>query len=220
MRYASWLFTAVLTLGLFGPLGSRAQDTTSTKVRAAFRPLFQFDSRYTFINGRSVQFFGMRLGAQKGRDILAIGFYGIGDPLRRDSVRLEGVGVRNTLAELNYAGFTYQHIFVDTRWWQVSTPMMIGLGTASTRYLDPDGTSVPWSKNEVVSLEPMVKVDFKFFSWLYLDTGAGYRLLLSRDDRIQRTYSAWTYDLGIMVRLGQLMRSARDTIKEKRKQQE
>lgn len=79
MRSASAIAVQVLLLAALVPVTCLAQDSTRTKVKAAFRPLFQFDSRYTFINGRSVQFFGMRLGAQKGNDILAIGFYGIGD---------------------------------------------------------------------------------------------------------------------------------------------
>ncbi|MFZ1688374.1 MAG: hypothetical protein WAU70_13175 [Flavobacteriales bacterium] len=200
------------------PMFASAQDglPPPTKVKAGFRPLFQFDTRYTFIDRRSVQFYGIRLGAQKGRDILAIGFYGIGDPLRRDSVLLVGVGVRNTVAQLDYAGLTYQHLFVDSRYWQISLPVLLGLGSATTRYVQADNSTALWSRNEVVSLEPMAKVSFKFFSWLYLDTGAGYRLLFSEDPRIQRTYSAWTYDLGLVVRLGQLYRSAREGLKAKR----
>lgn len=200
------------------PLCLAAQDSVvaAVKVKAGFRPLFQFDTRYTFIGGRSVQFYGMRLGAQKGREILAIGFYGVGDPLRRDSVLLEGVGIRNTVAQLDYVGLTYQHLFVDSRFWQVSLPVLVGLGSATTRYVQEDNSTVLWSRNEVVSLEPMAKVSFKFFSWLYLDTGGGYRLLFSEDPRVQRTYSAWTYDLGLVVRLGQLYRSAREGLKQRR----
>lgn len=207
---------AMLLLQLNATLLSQDSLQGPAKIKAAFRPLFQIDTRYTFIDRRSVQFYGIRLGAQKGRDILAIGFYGVGDPLRRDSVLLPGVGVRNTLAQLDYAGLTYQHIFVDTRYWQISLPVLVGLGSATTRYVGDDDRTVLWSRNEVASLEPMAKVSFKFFSWLYLDTGAGYRLLFSKDPRIQRTFSAWTYDLGLVVRLGQLYRSAREGLKQRR----
>jgi hypothetical protein len=57
-----------------------ASHRDSTERKAAFKVILNFDARRTFVNDASVRFNGLRIGAQRGKDIIALGFYGFGEP--------------------------------------------------------------------------------------------------------------------------------------------
>ena len=73
-------------------LGHGQRD--SAEVRAAFKVVLNFDARRTWVNDASVRFNGLRLGAQRGRDLVALGLY---------------ISVLNQAPESPYFAQTLQH---------------------------------------------------------------------------------------------------------------
>lgn len=188
--------------------GQREQrDTTSTPVRKAeFRVLFNFDFRQTHVNSDAVRFYGFRIGAQKGRDIIAIGFYGLGDPYIQQKVDLGEFGVRDLISEFDFTTVTYERLLIDSKRWQVGVPVSIGLGNYRKSYRDPEERLVPYSTNELVPLELSCHADYNLFWWVFIGVGGGYRYVLAAEQETTIALSNWTYYGKVGLRVGEVVK--------------
>lgn len=212
-----------LLLFLVFPAMAHAQgaDTTSARTRANFKVLLNFDSRRTQVDGEGARFFGLRVGAQRGRDIIAIGFYGLSDPfIREDVVRPDAGDTADLQLGISYAGLTYERILYDSRRWQLSVPLQLGLGNVTVDMRDSADVFRPLARQEVTVVEPGVKGAFKLFFWLYLTAGAGYRQAITKDRDARDIYSDFTWNYGISIKLGEIYRYTKRRIKERKNGQE
>jgi hypothetical protein len=186
-------------------------DLTITKRKAAFRVIFNFDFRRTFVDAEPVRFYGFRLGAQRGRDIVSLGFYGLGDPYLREEVQLEGVGVRDLQTRFDYAGIGYERILFDNKRWEIGAPIAIGLGNYRTSYRDLDDPDafIAYSSNELVPVEAGVHVDYKIFWWAFIGVGGGYRYVLADDPVVTVALSDFAYYFKVGLRVGEMAKRVR-----------
>lgn len=193
-----------------GP-ATMAQDslTTRTSHKVAFRVVFNFDFRSTYVNTDPVRFYGFRLGAQRGNDLLGIGFYGMGDRYIQEDVVLPGIGTRELHTDFDYTALTYERIFITTRRWQVGIPVSIGLGNYRKSYLNDEQKLVPYSTNELVPFEASLHADYNVFWWVFIGVGGGYRHVLAADMDATKTLSDWTYYVKAGVRLGEVVKRVR-----------
>ena len=180
-----------------------------TKRKAAFRTLFNFDARRTFVNAEPVRFYGFRLGAQRGKDVVSIGFYGLGDAYVREAVELEGIGTRDLRTNFDYVGLGFERLLVDARRWQVGVPLSLGLGNYRTSYLDNDDITRTWTVNELVPVEASLHVDYNVFWWAFIGVGGGYRYVLASERDVTVSLSDWTYFLKVGLRFGEIVKRAR-----------
>lgn len=218
------LLAALLLLaGL--PAAAQEVDTAGTsppkRVRAGYRPIFNFDTRRTHVDGENAKFNGFRIGAQRGKDIIAVGFYGLATPFIEEDVLLADVpDTTSSRLKIDYVGLTYERIVFDSRKWQISIPVQLGLGSVSMDYLDSTEVYRPYARQEVVPVESGVKGAFKLLFWLHLTAGVGYRHVFTRDRLAGATYSNLTWNYGISIKLGEIVRYASRKIKEKNDGQE
>jgi hypothetical protein len=197
---------AMLIHLLFVVLSACAQQEAKVRTKAAFRVIFNFDYRNTTVNAERVRFYGLRLGAQRGRDILAIGFYGLGDDYIQPAVPVDGVGIREHHTDFDFVALSYERLLIDTRKWQVGVPVAVGLGTYRRSYLNEKGLLVPYAVNELVPIEATLHADYSIFRWLFIGAGAGYRHVLAADRAATVTLSDWTWYGKVGLRLGVLVK--------------
>ena len=197
-----------LALALGGSLSGFGQvdSTAIIERKAEFRVLFNFDFRQTHVNSDPVRFYGFRIGAQKGRDIIAIGFYGLGDPYVQPMVDLGGLGVHDLVSEFDFTTVTYERLLVDSKRWQVGVPVSVGLGNYRKSYRDPEGRWIPYSTNELVPLELSCHADYNVFWWVFLGVGGGYRHVLAAERETTTELSNWTYYSKIGIRIGEIVK--------------
>ena len=214
------LLVGVIMLGLpWGVMAQGAADgapsmgPTSTPRKAAFRVLFNFDFRRTFVDGEPVRFYGFRLGAQRGKDIVAAGLYGLGDPYVREDVELEGVGTRDLRTNFDFAGISYERLLLDAKRWQIGIPFVVGLGNYRTSYQDSLRTTRTWSSNELVPIEASLHVDYNLLWWLFFGVGGGYRHVIAAERDVTVSLSDWTYYFKAGLRVGEIMKRARKELR-------
>ena len=116
-----------LLLSLPWPVMSQMADQPSlltetdgvriTERKAGFRVIFNFDFRRTFVNGESVRFYGFRLGAQRNKDIIAVGIYGLGDPYVQENSTLGPHTSVDVVTDFDFAGISYERLLIDTKRW-------------------------------------------------------------------------------------------------------
>jgi len=190
-------------------------DLTITTRKAAFRVIFNFDFRRTFVDTEPVRFYGFRLGAQRGRDIVSFGVYGLGDPYLRTAVELDGVGTRDLQTRFDYAGIGYERILFDSKHWEIGLPVAIGLGNYRTSYRDLEDPDVfiPYSSNELVPMEGGVHVDYKVFWWAFIGVGGGYRYVLADDPVVTVALSDFAYYFKVGLRIGEMTKRVRKELR-------
>lgn len=213
----------VLAIGSFIGTTALAQDiapappTDPGHPHAAFKFILNLDAREQVVLGSPMKFFGLRLGALKGHNIVALGVYGLDDPfldtgvpaleLHRDSVDLR--------TSFSYLSLTYERIVLDTKRWQLSVPVMLGHGNVRVEYRDTADVFEAYARREVVPLESGVRAAYKLFFWLYLQGGVGYRRVLTTDLRVNNVYSGFVWSSGISIKLGKIYNYARERLKER-----
>jgi hypothetical protein len=166
------------------------------------------------VNNASVRFNGIRLGAQRGRDIIALGFYGLGDPYIQPAVDLGDLGVRQFYTRFNYAGLTYERLLIDVKRWQVGVPLSVGLGNYKTSYLDSTGAEIAYGVNELVPIEATLHADYNLFWFVFIGVGGGYRYVLAADPEATATLSDWTWYAKVGLRFGEVVKRVRYRLKE------
>ncbi len=208
-----WLYILMLIMP-FWVHAAQLTEPDSTKRRAAFKVILNFDARRTFVNNASVRFNGFRVGAQRGKDIIALGFYGLGDPYIQPAVDLGELGVRQFYTRFNYTGLTYERLLIDVKRWQVGIPLSVGLGNYKTSYLDSTGAEIAYGVNELVPMEATLHADYNLFWFVFIGVGGGYRYVLAADPEATSTLSDWTWYAKVGLRFGEVVKRVRYRLKE------
>lgn len=204
MRQVCVLFACLLF-----ELGFAQADTVLAPPKAAYRVLFNFDFRRTYVNADPVRFYGFRLAAQRDNDVIGLGFYGLGDPYIQTEQQVPGIGERELRTEFDFTAFSYERLLVNTARWQIGIPLSVGLGNYRRSYVEPDGRQVALSTNELVPLEASLHIDYNILWWVFIGVGGGYRHVLAADPAATRTLSDWTYYLKAGLRLGEVVKRVR-----------
>jgi hypothetical protein len=205
------MMRATLFILLLGDaLASYALDADSTEAKAAFRIVVNFDARRTWVNDASVRFNGIRIGAQRGRDLIALGFYGLGDPYIQPAVDLGDLGVQEFYTRFNYTALTYERLLIDSKRWQAGIPIAFGLGNYRTSYRDTtSGNEIAYGVNELVPIEATLHADYNVFWFIFVGAGAGYRYVLAADPAATQKLSDYTYYFKVGLRFGEVVKRVR-----------
>ncbi len=190
-------------------------ETDTAKVQAAFKVVLNFDARRTWVNDASVRFNGLRIGAQRGRDLIALGFYGLGDPYIQPSVDLGTLGKREFYTRFSYTALTYERLIIDSKRWQAGIPISVGLGNYRTSYRDStNGTEIAYGVNELVPVEAYLHADYNLFWFIFVGAGAGYRYVLAADPAATRKLSDYTYYFKVGLRFGEVVKRVRKSLRD------
>jgi hypothetical protein len=179
------------------------EDLTITKRKAQFKMMLTFDFRRTWVNAEAVGFYGMRIGAQKNKDIIALGFYGLSTPFIQPEVDLgNALGVRKLRTQFDFTTLTYERILMDTRRWQLGLPVGVGLGNYRTSYRTDEGDYRAYTTNELVPVDASLYLNYKITWWGFIGIGGGYRYVYAYDRNISNNLSDWTWFAKAGLRFG------------------
>jgi hypothetical protein len=211
------LLSAIMTLMTTNaqtPASAQNDGVVITERKAQFKLMLTFDFRRTWVNKEHLGFYGLRIGAQKGKDIIALGFYGIGIPFltyyTQPEVDLGELGIRELRTDFDFTTLTYERIILETERWQWGVPFGIGLGNYHTSYRDDDGNFRAYTTNELLPVDLSIYLNYKITWWAFLGTGGGYRYVYARDPDISANLSNWTWFVKGGLRFGAIYQRYRD----------
>ena len=193
----------ILVTGVL-PFLTMAQNDglTITERKAQFKVMVNFDFRRTWVNADPVGFYGFRIGAQKNKDVIALGFYGLSTPYVQQDIDLDELGEREVRTNFDFTTITYERILLETRRWQLGIPIGVGLGNYRTSYRDDDGSFRAYTKNELLPVDLSLYLNYKITWWGFIGVGGGYRYVYAKDDRISTSLSNWTWFAKAGLRFG------------------
>ena len=200
-------FFVVLTCLLLAgsTLQADSLDTEPVKKRMV-KPVFNFDTRYSFIDHETVRLSGLKFGLEwKEKVRTGLGLYLLSTPLTRQINPPNGATAPLT-ATLRFgyiAGFG-EYIIFQNKKWELSTPNQVGFGNLFYEYKDATGHYQRTDQQRILLLEPSVTGHYKIFYWLGLGAGAGYRQVLIPENSLAHDLDAPIYYFKVKLFLGDL----------------
>jgi hypothetical protein len=176
-----------------------AQDSVVSK---KWKFTFQFDNRFSSINGTDITIFGAKAGLQY-ENLLR---FGIGGSFIISPVAVEYFNKRTKTTENDKINFWYGSVFVDyiiykNSRWECFVTEQIGYGTPNfTR-------ETKRLKNDIVSdvelslfvNEVSGQANYKITNWIGLGAGFGYRHILNSNSVLKSTFNAPIYIVKLVL---------------------
>ncbi len=201
---------------VFAQVQDSIPEVEKTKKERSIRKskmYFALDASRSFLSEPNVRFNGIKIGVElmeKHRVGLAI--YGLTNQVRfmGEIDQDEYPASTDTLYfNFSYASVFYDHVWLRTKRWELTTPFHIGIGGIDISYLDTAGVrSSPFLSTNSVMMGFGGSAQFKLLRWVALGTGAGYRQMLTRDENIGKSLNAPFYQLQLKILLGEIYRMA------------
>lgn len=185
MRQAILLLLCLL-LGADKVAGAPAPDSSFVR-QAHRRPVFQFDQRFSLLNGKVVGINGLKVGVDwDGRLRTGLGVYLLSGSVPTNAPLPPNLppSTRDELRFRYVVGYG-EYVLIGNPRWELSTPVQLGIGRFYSRYQLPDGTVTRSSKERIYILEPSVAGHFRIFRWVGVGAGAGYRQMLFINDKLE-----------------------------------
>lgn len=210
----SLLLRIVLGSTLLGPVAGRAQPAPAASpdsVRphpARHRVVVQYDSRYAILNQHLTTINGLKLGVEfknRFRGGGALYFLSTGVPTRqaRPTNAAEGTAAQ---LRFRYLAAYGDYLLLNTPRWELSTNLLLGLGSSFVRYTTPDGTAANTPREFLGVVEPSVATQLRVFHWAGLGAGAGWRQPIFVPAPIRRELDGPVFYLRAKLFLGDLLK--------------
>ncbi|UOQ52545.1 hypothetical protein [Hymenobacter cellulosivorans] len=212
MKHAlkSWLLLGALAGAL--PLAAQDADSTSSiKKQAHRRIVFQFDNRYSIIDGKLVGINGLKLAVEwRGRLRAGAGGYLLsnGIPSQEEVPAHYPSGTRSEL-RFRYVAAYAEYLFIRSNRWELSAPLQLGVGRFFTNFTEPGGAQSKDAKSTVWLMEPSVSSHFRVFPWFGIGVGAGWRETLFVERNLDETLDGPIFYGRVKLFLGDLYKTAR-----------
>lgn len=134
------------------------------------------DSRHSYLRGKPIDIFGLRVGADYKKTAGYIGFYATAFQDKTDNmyeyVYLSGIG------EYRW--------FKNYRWFVTQT-VQVGVGSASLSFKQPDGT-YDYRDPMIIPFETGVNATFRVWRFLGVSAGVGARFSLTPNSYFSASY--------------------------------
>lgn len=167
-----------------------------------------YDSRYSVINRHFTTINGLKLGVElKNRLRLgaAVYFLSTGVPTRQARPDNAADDVPAELRFRYLAAYT-EYVLLETRRWELSSHLQLGLGSAHVRYETEEGAFDRTPREFMGVVEPTVAAQLRVFPWAGAGAGVGWRQPVFVPGTIQRELNGPVFYLRAKVFLGDLKR--------------
>ena len=219
LRHLFLLFGLVVANGLRGFAQAPAPTRADTVLRRPAilrlphnRFVAQYDSRYSILNHHFTTINGLKLGIEfknRFRTGAAIYFLSTGVPTRRakpDNAAEEADAQLRFRYLAAYAGYA----LLETRRWELSANLQLGLGSAYVLYETFDGDLDKTPREFMGVVEPALAAQLRVFRWAGVGTGLGWRQPVFVPGAIQKELNGPVFYLRGNLFLGELIKVLKD----------
>jgi hypothetical protein len=191
-------------------------DSLKKEKKIAF--VFKLDNRFSYAKDQMISIYGFRTGVRLfGRHEFGVGFNWLGSQniyevpnqiLEDRSIPLQGRFF------YKYFGIFYEPIIYKKNRWTLSTPLQFGGGKAGIKIFNPQNNDFIQKKEiQYLLFEPTFNADYKFWRFLGIGMGAGYRFAFSTQEIVNESLSRPVFILKLKVYLFEIF----DALKKKNK---
>lgn len=171
------------------------------------------DSRNSFIDNSIVNIFGAKAGLRFNKKLsFSIGYYQLYNPPKSFS---EDVHYINSLGsqyiirkglKMYYFSANIEYAFYETKHWQLSMPLQIGIGKTFYQYT-AENIKHRTDENLNFIYEPTIAVDYKIVKWVGLSADFGYRFMIKDTGRLNKQFTSPICTFGIAIYYSEIFKS-------------
>lgn len=178
------------------------------------RPRFvaQYDSRYSIINHHFTTINGLKLGVEfknRFRTGAAVYFLSTGVPTRQVSPPDASPAFQAQI-RFRYLAAYAGYALLETRRWELSGNLQLGLGSAYVLYQNQAGDQVKTPRAFMGVVEPTLAAQLRVFQWAGAGTGLGWRQPFFVPVAIQHELNGPVFYLRANLFLGELVKVLKD----------
>ncbi|MCZ2356756.1 MAG: hypothetical protein LC115_08735 [Bacteroidia bacterium] len=178
-------------------------DSTENKHKIRF--LIGLDARNSFVADQKARIGGIRMGLELNKKYrFGLGIYGTEPPVTKAvhvyiPHKSDPVHVSATI-RLNYFAAFFEYVWYQSKHWELSTPLIAGLGTISVKAIRLDLPNDPPQQFKGITLlgEAAITGHYKIFPWIGIGGGIGYRKLLA-SPLVSKNFDSFIYILKIKI---------------------
>ena len=171
----------------------------------------KIDSRNSFIDNNRAVILGFKAGLDYNDKLkFGLGYNLIYPRAKKFDKKVYFINSNNindsTIASihLNYFSFHTEFIYYQTKRWEFSIPLLIGVGQTYYKY-SYLGEKYKIEKSAVFIYEPAVSVEYKISKWIGVGTGVGFRFMATNSNLLNRKFTSPTYAFKLLIYYNELM---------------
>ncbi len=175
----------------------------------------KIDTRNSFVYNSRIKIFGVKAGLNYGKRLhVGIGYNQI-YPFARSSknfkkqvyyARPDQIADSVTaLLKLFYFSAHVEYIFYQSKHWQLSLPLQIGVGQTYYRY-QLFGRREKNDGHACFIYEPAVSTEYRFFKWIGVGGDVGFRFMLTNDKALNQKFNSPTYAFKLLIYYNELFK--------------
>ena len=191
------------------------RDTTETAPLIKTTFVFSFDARRSVIRDQKAKIGGIKIGLDFKNKIRAgLGFYGWTGPFEDTIIINEEPPDQDTVLAgiaFNYVSPYLEYIIYQNKKVELSMPIQFGFGDVSVQYKYKNGNIETPIKKSVGVFVISLTGYYKFFTWLGIGGGVGYRNILTKQKLIRKTFNAPVYIVKIRIFPGPIIAMLKET---------
>lgn len=168
--------------------------------------VFKLDNRFSYAANQSISIYGFRTGIRLfGKHEVGIGLNWLGSRNVFDLLLNKPDGsILNGKGRLfyRYLGLFYEPILYNKKRWTISFPIQFGGGKAGAIVSDAQNNHfIERRESSYLITEPSLNIDYKFWRYLGVGTGAGYRFAFSKQEIVQNNLTRPVFILKLKIYL-------------------
>ena len=208
--YRTLLLLALL-LSVCTDVKAQFLDSIKTSFSHTPRPDLKIDSRNSFITQYYAQIMGVKAGLNFNNTVkLGVGYNWLASRITREKTIINANGESEKVdALLKFAYFSpyMEYTFFRNRKWDISIPVLIGLGWSYYRYHNVLANPIKIDQSFTLLYEPYMTAHYQVIKWVAVGAGVGYRLVLVGNKDLGENFNSPIYVIKIKLLLGEIMDS-------------
>lgn len=219
MKILFWILSLVLISNvstLAEDLNLAASDTALIGFKGKPKFFITLDKTGSFVGGKPAVTNEIRLGLDFKKKLkLGVGIGQLAsDIVVEKTIRAERTGNDSLVPanlSLSYFSLNGEYTFYQSKRWQLSAPLFLGLGRSYFQYFDIDqkGNIVERRTDEggafVTVLSGMAT--YRILRWFGASAGLGYRVGLNNNDKIEQSFNSPVYTFRFRIFFGEIYKS-------------
>lgn len=182
-------------------------DSLSKVMKIKPMPTAKFDSRNSFITGRSARIQGVKAGVSFGKVLtIGLGYNWLGTGFTERVV--VGNDSYEATLKLRYIAPFIEYSFYKKGPWEAAVPVQLGFGRSFLQ-INELGSKRKINEGSIVLYEPVMTVEYKVLNVIGFGGGLGYRIMLKNNHDIRQQFTSPVYVLRIRLIFDEIYKRAK-----------
>ncbi len=186
--------------------------------RGSPKPKFflTLDRTSSFVGGRAASTNELKFGLEFRKKLkLGIGFGAlVSDVVAEKTIVTPQTKIDslvNAELTLSFLSLNAEYVFYDSKRWQVAMPLSMGFGSSYFSYFEDNGNgnfkTRRIDEGDAVVMTATGMVTYRIFRWVGVSAGAGYRIALISNDKVQESFNSPVYAVRLRIFLGEIYKT-------------